>query len=131
MYHENKDKTFIFSVPLWYLLMPCQKLYFKVSSDRTSHTLKHFPLQIDPPFTHLSGTFCSLFQPPAIIGPTLSGVAVVGDEEVVEEDVGGHGPELEPQGAEGSHLERLQILEERRVGDLPRLPDALTTQTCV
>lgn len=37
VYHENKDKTFIFSVPLWYLLMRCRKLFLKVSSDRTSH----------------------------------------------------------------------------------------------
>ncbi len=83
-----------------------------------------------PSCTHLSGTLCSLLQAPAVCGPALSSVAVVGDEEVVKEDVRGHGPELEPNSAERSHLEWLQVLEERRVGDLPRLPDTLRTKTC-
>lgn len=82
----------------------------------------------EAPPTHLSGALCSFLQPPAVCSPALSCVAVIGDEEVVEEDVGGHGPELQPQSAERSHPERVEVLEEVRVGDLPRLPDALRTQ---
>ncbi len=84
---------------------------------------------LPPSCTHLSGALGSLLQPPAVGGPAVGSVAVVCDEEVVKEDVGGHGPELEPHGAERSHPERVQVLKERRVGDLPRLPDALRTET--
>lgn len=37
VYHENKDKTFIFSVPLWYLLMLCRKLFLKKSLQTELH----------------------------------------------------------------------------------------------
>lgn len=81
-----------------------------------------------PSCAHLSGALGSLLQAPAVGGPAISGVAVVGDEEVVKEDVGGHGPELQPQSAERRHPERVLVLEELGVGDLPRLPDALRTE---
>lgn len=76
-------------------------------------------------FTHIGGALSGLLKPPAVGGPAIGGGAVVCDEEVVKEDVGGHGPELQPHGAERSHPERLKVLEERRVLDLPRLPHAL------
>lgn len=79
-------------------------------------------------WTHLSGSLRCLLQPPAVGCPALGGAALVGDEEVVKEDVGGHGPELEPHGAERSHPERVQVLKVGWVGDLPWLPDALETQ---
>lgn len=87
-----------------------------------------FCFQICSLWTHLSSALRCLLQPPAVGGPALGRVAVVGDEEVVEEDVRGHRPELEPQGAERRHLERLQVLKVIRIGDLPRLPDPLTEQ---
>lgn len=78
--------------------------------------------------SYLCGTFRSLLQPPAIWSPVVGSVAVVCDEEVVEEDVRGHGPELQAQGAEGAHPERLQVLKEGRVGDLPGLPHTLLNE---
>lgn len=75
--------------------------------------------------THLSSALCRLLQAPAIVGPTVGRVAVICDQEVVKEDVRGHGPELQAHSAEWGHLKRLQVLKERWVGDLPGLPDAL------
>jgi len=62
----------------------------------------------------------------AAAGLPLQHVHQVGDEEVVEEDVGGHGPELQAHSAEGGHAEGMQVLEEVRVGNLAGLPHALS-----
>lgn len=67
-------------------------------------------------------------QSPAVGGPAVSHLLVRGDDEVVEVDVGRHGPQLQAHGLDRRHPERLQVLKIFRVNDFTRLPDSLGTK---
>ena len=59
-------------------------------------------------------------------GPAGGDVHVVGDEDVVEVDVAGHGPQLDADGADRSHArEGVGVVVVLWVGDAARLPLAL------
>ena len=59
-------------------------------------------------------------------GPAGGDVHVVGDEDVVEVDVAGHGPQLDADGADRGHAsEGVGVVVVVGVGDAARLPLAL------
>ena len=52
----------------------------------------------------------SLLQVEGLPGEGVGQVDVVRDEEVVEVEAVGHGPQLQPDPADGRHLEGLRVL---------------------
>ncbi len=81
--------------------------------------------------SYLCGSLSCFLQTPAISRPSLGHITIRGDEEVVKEDIRGHGPELQTDGADWSHSERVQVLKEVRVRDLPGLPHSLTNKQAI
>lgn len=75
--------------------------------------------------THLVSTGHQLLQPPAVRGPAVGHFLLRGDDEVVEVDVRGHGPQLQAQSFERRHPEGLQVLKVVGILDLTRLPNPL------
>ena len=74
--------------------------------------------QIRPRLTHL--------ELERVPGPGGGDVHVVGDEDVVEVDVAGHGPQLDAHRADRGHArEGVGVVVVVRVGNAPRLPLAL------
>ena len=75
--------------------------------------------------THLRGSHSSFLQTPDVNGTAHGRVPLLGDEEGIEEDVAGHGPQLQAHGVEGGHPEGMEVLKEVRIGNLPGLPHTL------
>lgn len=87
--------------------------------------------KINIDISYLSGSLSCFLQTPAISCPSLGHITIRGDEEVVKEDIIGHGPELQTDGAEWSHTERVQVLKEVWVRDLPGLPHSLSDKQAI